>query len=226
MDSKLTDAYEQLKEQRAQLTARDNELERVNLKLEESETDNAGLKQSLESLETTRTELKKKLNETELLAQNLERQKEDLEAEVEVRNNTFFHTWPYRVASLICFLKITNPVLKQSLLTTLPVQCWQNKGGDMDSKLADAYEQMKELRTQLTARVNELESIQAKADESENENTVLKKNIENLEEVRSELKKKLNETELFVKTLEREKQDLSNEVQVRRTLSISSLAQP
>lgn len=85
----------------------------------------------------------------------------------------------------------------------------------MDSKLADAYEQMKELRTQLTARVNELESIQAKADESENENTVLKKNIENLEEVRSELKKKLNETELLVKTLEREKQDLSNEVQVR-----------
>lgn len=90
MDSKLAEAYEQLKEQRAQLTTRDNELERVNLKLEESETDNAGLKQSLESLETTRTELKKKLNETELLAQNLERQKEDLEAEVEVRNNTFF----------------------------------------------------------------------------------------------------------------------------------------
>eukprot|EP00210_Caulerpa_lentillifera_P007889 g7530.t1 len=174
LDVKLTDAYEQLKEHRSQLSARDNEVERVQFKLEQCETDNAGLRRNVESLETTRAELKKKLNETELLAQKLERQKEDLEADVE---------------------------------------CWQNKGGDLDSKLADAYEQLKEQRAQLTARVNELESIQTKADEFENENAGFKQTIENLEDARSELKRKLNETELLVKTLKREKEDLGSEVQ-------------
>lgn len=85
----MSDANETLKEQKSQLAARDSELDRINSKVEEYTNNNAELKENINTLEEARSELRKKVHENELLVQKLEREKHDLNAEVEVKPISF-----------------------------------------------------------------------------------------------------------------------------------------
>lgn len=88
----MSDANERLKEQKSQLAARESELDRINARVEEYTNNNAELKENICTLEETRSELRKKVHENELLVQKLEREKHDLNAEVEVRLIFFFQS--------------------------------------------------------------------------------------------------------------------------------------
>lgn len=66
----------------------------------------------------------------------------------------------------------------------------------------------------MAARDTELERLNAKVDQFANNNAEYRDNIAKLEDARSELKNKVHETEILVQKLEREKTEMSAEIQV------------
>lgn len=74
-----------IKSKTAELQSTQAELDRARSKISDIETDNSDLKHKIDELETHKVELKKRIYEIEMTVQQLEREKRELNSEIEVR---------------------------------------------------------------------------------------------------------------------------------------------
>ena len=76
-----------IKNKTSELQSVQAELDRARTRISDVESDNAELKEKINDLENNKLELKKTIAETEMTVQQLEREKRDLQSEIEVRRN-------------------------------------------------------------------------------------------------------------------------------------------
>eukprot|EP00210_Caulerpa_lentillifera_P008535 g8141.t1 len=189
LESNLNDAHEQLKEQRTQPAIRDSELKRVNTKVDECETDNAGLRQTIDSLESSRADLKKKLNESEFLVQNLERQKQDLEAEVECLQSKGGDL-DTKLADVYDQLKEQRTQLTQRVSELERVTAKTDEYQNENTALKQNVEALREARSELRRKLHETELT---VNELERKKQDLEGQVQEWEEKSGDLESKLTD---------------------------------